>query len=71
MAARGGSLGYNGEVQSKTDMADNEKKDQKKELYKSEYLGSGTFQITKPKRNPAKQHEARTHSPQKRARRRN
>lgn len=46
-------------------------KDQKKELYKSEYVGSGTFIITKPKRNKAKQHEARTHSPQRRARRRN
>lgn len=53
------------------EMADNEKKDQSKELYKSEYLGSGTFRITKPKRSPAKLHESRTHSPQKRARRRN
>jgi hypothetical protein len=52
-------------------MAENDKKDQKKELYKAEYLGSGTFSITKPKRNKAKQHEARTHSPQRRARRRN
>ena len=46
-------------------------KDQKKDLYKAEYLGSGTFRITKPKRNPAKRHEARAHSPQRRARRRN
>ncbi|MCB9385699.1 MAG: hypothetical protein H6509_13875 [Bryobacterales bacterium] len=51
-------------------MADNEKKDQNKELYKAEYLGSGSFRITKPKRNRAKMHEARTHSPQRRARRR-
>ena len=52
-------------------MADKKDKDQNKDLYKAEYLGSGTFRITKPKRSPAKQHEARTHSPQKRARRRN
>ena len=45
--------------------------DQKRELYTAEYLGSGTFRITKPKRNPAKRHEARAHSPQRRARRRN
>ena len=60
-------------------MADNEKKDSGKTetkdsgktLFKAEYLGSGTFRITKPKRNRAKLHESRTHSPQKRARRRN
>ena len=45
-------------------------RDENKELYKSEYLGSGTFRITKPWRNPAKRHEARAHSPQRRARRR-
>ena len=58
---------------SETDIMADEKneKDQKKELYKAEYLGSGTFRITKPKRNPAKRHEARAHSPQRRARRRN
>ena len=52
-------------------MAEEKKaKDQNKELYKSEYLGSGTFRITKPWRNPAKRHEAKAHSPQRRARRR-
>ncbi|MCL4784330.1 MAG: hypothetical protein KJZ70_14955 [Bryobacterales bacterium] len=31
----------------------------KENLYQAEYLGSGTFIITKPKRNPAKLSRAR------------
>jgi hypothetical protein len=30
-----------------------------KELYKAEYLGSGTFNITKPKRKPAKRRQSK------------
>ena len=29
------------------------------DLYKAEYVGSGTFIIKKPKRNPRKLHESR------------
>ncbi len=42
---------------------------QKENLYKATYLGSGTFQITKPKRNGSKKHLARVHDGRKRARR--
>lgn len=31
----------------------------KENLYQAEYVGSGTFLITKPKRNKAKLHKAR------------
>ncbi|MCW5965184.1 MAG: hypothetical protein KIT83_14195 [Bryobacterales bacterium] len=31
----------------------------KENLYQAEYLGSGTFLIVKPKRNPAKLHKTR------------
>lgn len=42
---------------------------QKENLYKATYLGSGSFQITKPKRRPAKLHLARVHDTRRRARR--
>ena len=42
---------------------------QPENLYKAEYLGSGTFQITKPKRSKAKKREARVHDVGRRARR--
>jgi hypothetical protein len=29
------------------------------DLYKAEYIGSGTFRIKKPKRNARKQHQSR------------
>jgi hypothetical protein len=32
--------------------------EQKKELYKAEYLGSGTFQISKPKRQARKRRQS-------------
>jgi len=38
-------------------------------LYKAEYLGSGTFRITKPKRKSNKKRQTRVKSPQRRARR--
>lgn len=31
---------------------------QKENLYQAEYLGSGTFKITKPKRRPAKRRQS-------------
>jgi hypothetical protein len=37
-------------------------------LYKAEYLGSGTFIITKPKRKPRKLHQSKVKSPQRGAR---
>jgi len=42
---------------------------EKANVYQAEYLGSGTFKIVKPKRNPKKAHEARVHDRGKRARR--
>ncbi len=42
---------------------------QKENLYRAEYLGSGTFRITKPKRGANKQRETRVHNPRKRSRR--
>jgi len=39
-----------------------------KELYKAEYLGSGTFSITKPKRKEKKLKQSRAKKPQRRAR---
>jgi hypothetical protein len=39
-----------------------------KEIYKAEYLGSGTFSITKPKRKTKKLKQARAKKPQRRAR---
>ena len=40
----------------------------KENLYKAEYLGSGTFIITKPKRRPRKLRQQRVKSPQAGAR---
>jgi hypothetical protein len=37
-------------------------------LYKAEYLGSGTFIITKPKRKAHKRRQTRLRSPQRGAR---
>ncbi|MGH9593303.1 MAG: hypothetical protein ACRD5L_09450 [Bryobacteraceae bacterium] len=37
-------------------------------LYKAEYMGSGTFQITKPKRKPAKRRQSRLKAPKRGAR---
>ncbi len=51
-------------------MADDKKAPKEKDnVYQAEYLGSGTFNIIKPKRNPKKTHEARVHDNGKRARR--
>ena len=38
------------------------------DLYKAEYVGSGTFIIKKPKRESDKVHQSRVKSPQRRAR---
>lgn len=43
-------------------------KEKTKELYKAEYLGSGTFIITKPKRKPRKLNQSKVKSPQRNAR---
>jgi hypothetical protein len=37
-------------------------------LYKAEYMGSGTFRITKPKRKPQKQRRTRVKNRQRGAR---
>jgi hypothetical protein len=37
-------------------------------LYKAEYIGSGTFIISKPKRNKTKLNQSRVKSPQRGAR---
>jgi hypothetical protein len=37
-------------------------------LYKAEYVGSGTFIITKPKRKAAKRRQSKLKSPQRGAR---
>jgi hypothetical protein len=37
-------------------------------LYKAEYLGSGTFNITKPKRKPAKRRQSKLKAPRRGAR---
>jgi hypothetical protein len=37
-------------------------------LYKAEYLGSGTFNITKPKRTKMKRRQAKLKNPQRGAR---
>lgn len=51
-------------------MAEQEQsKPQPQDLYKAEYLGSGTFIIKKPKRKGAKKHLTRVRNPQRRARR--
>lgn len=46
-----------------------QEKPQPQDLYKAEYLGSGTFIIKKPKRKNAKKHLTRVRNPQRRARR--
>jgi hypothetical protein len=40
-------------------MADSNNKPQPENLYKAEYVGSGTFKIKKPKRNSRKTHQQR------------
>jgi hypothetical protein len=42
--------------------------DKTEKLYQAEYLGSGTFIITKPKRKSRKKHQAKVKSPQRGAR---
>ncbi len=42
---------------------------EKANLYRAEYLGSGTFRITKPKRNKAKLKETRAKRRDRKARR--
>jgi len=37
-------------------------------LYKAEYMGSGTFQITKPKRKPHKRRQSSLKAPKRGAR---
>jgi hypothetical protein len=39
-----------------------------KQDYRAEYLGSGTFRISKPKRNPVKRRQARLKGPRRGAR---
>jgi len=41
---------------------------QKKKTYQAEYLGSGTFNITKPKRSKIKRRQAALKNPQRGAR---
>ena len=41
----------------------------KAKIYQAEYVGSGTFHITKPKRKKNKKRETRVRNPQRRARR--
>ena len=41
---------------------------QKKEVWKAVYMGSGTFIISKPKRNRKKLRESRLHNPKRRMR---
>ena len=41
---------------------------EEKKLWKCEYLGSGSFNITKPKRKPRKLRQSRVKSPQAGAR---
>ncbi len=61
---------YDGLRSNDQKMADEKKAPKEKaNLYQAEYLGSGTFNIVKPKRNPKKTHEARVHDTGKRARR--
>jgi hypothetical protein len=36
-----------------------------KKLYKAEYLGSGTFIISKPKRNKTKTRQNKLHNPER------
>lgn len=43
--------------------------EKKNEVYSAEYLGSGTFRISKPKRKPSKLKEIRAKRPQRRSRR--
>ena len=43
--------------------------EKKNEVYSSEYLGSGTFRISKPKRKPSKLKEIRSKRNQRRSRR--
>lgn len=49
-------------------MDETDKTSQKK-AYQAEYLGSGTFRITKPKRSKGKQRQAALKNPQRGARR--
>jgi hypothetical protein len=42
---------------------------EKESTYKAEYLGSGTFRISKPKRKSNKKLQTRVKNPQRRARR--
>ena len=46
-----------------------EKKPEKENVYQAEYLGSGTFRITKPRRSDHKRRLTKVHNPQRRARR--
>jgi len=39
-----------------------------KKLYRAEYMGSGTFRVTKPKRKPKKQRQTRVKNRQRGAR---
>ncbi len=58
------------DFQERNTMADdNKNNEQKPNLYQAEYLGSGSFRITKPKRKKGKQHETKAHHGQRRARR--
>ena len=41
----------------------------KENLYQAEYLGSGTFRITKPKRKAKKQRQTKVKHPPRRGRR--
>ncbi|MCY4187781.1 MAG: hypothetical protein OXD30_04800 [Bryobacterales bacterium] len=43
--------------------------EKKSETYSAEYLGSGTFRISKPKRKPTKLREIRAKRARRRARR--
>lgn len=47
---------------------DPERAPQPADVYKSDYIGSGTFIIKKPKRNKTKLHQSRAKSPQRGAR---
>ena len=43
-------------------------KDKGEKLFQAQYLGSGTFIITKPKRQPRKLNQSKVKSPQRGAR---
>jgi len=50
------------------DETDKTAKPSQKRAYQAEYLGSGTFRISKPKRSSAKQRQAALKNPQRGAR---